>query len=72
MVVVLKLCEGEEVSPVILWLIDKDPEVLLQLLIDPLGLAIALRVISSGSGKLDPKHPIEFPGELSHKLRSTV
>ena len=72
MVVVLKLSKGEKAGPVILSLIDEDLEVLLQLLIDLLSLAVTLRVVSSGSGKLDSKHPVAFPGKLSHKLRSTV
>lgn len=42
MVVVLELCQWEEVRPVILTLIDKEAEVLFKLLIHPFGLAITL------------------------------
>ena len=48
-----------------------DPEVLLQFLIDLLGLAIALRVISSGSGELgDIFHHPEIAGVRLPLLQS--
>ena len=47
-VIVLELCKREKVNPFILTLIDKDLEVLLKLLVDSLGLSIALRMVGSG------------------------
>jgi hypothetical protein len=48
MVVILELCEGKEVSPVILPLINEEPEVLLEFLIHSLSLPIPLWVVGRG------------------------
>ena len=72
MIIVLEFSKGEKVSPVILTLIDKYPQVLLQLLIDPFCLAVSLRMVSSSRSQLDAKNPIELSGEFRYELRSTV
>ena len=71
-VVVLELCRGEEFQPVILPLIDKQPKVLLQLLVHLFCLSISLRVLSYSSCQLNPKHSVEFPSELYYELRVSV
>ena len=48
MVVVLELCEREEVGPVILPLIDEESEVLLEFLVHSFGLPISLWVVGRG------------------------
>jgi len=53
MVVILELSEGKEIGPVILSLVDKKSEVLLQLLVHPFGLAISLWMIGSGGCEFD-------------------
>jgi len=44
MIVVLELCHGQQVIPIILLLVHKEPEVLVQLLVDTLRLPIGLGV----------------------------
>ena len=44
MIIVLKLCKQEKVVPVILLLVDKDTKVLVEFLVDTLGLTICLWV----------------------------
>jgi hypothetical protein len=46
--VVLELGEWKEISPVVLPLVDEEPEVLFQLLVHSLRLAISLRMVSRG------------------------
>ena len=48
-VIVLKICEQEEIVPVILPLVNEELEELFQLLIDSLHLSISLGVICCGS-----------------------
>jgi len=55
MVIVLKFSKGKEVSPIILSLVDEEPEVLFQLLIHLFSLTISLRVVGSGSSQFDPE-----------------
>ena len=71
-VVVLEFSQREEVSPVVLSLVDEDAKVLFQFLVDPFCLAISLGVICSHGSQFDTEHPVEFSGELSYKLRSMV
>ena len=72
MVVVLELCQGEQLCPVILSFIDKQPQVLFQLLVDLLHLSIYLRVIGSGWGNGDAQEAIELLHELGDKLGASV
>ena len=53
-------------------LIDKQPKVLLQLLVYLFCLSIALRVLSYSSCQLNPKYLVEFPSELYYELRVSV
>ena len=71
-VVVLEFSQREEVSPVVLSLVDEDAKVLFQFLVDPFCLAISLGVICSCGSQFDTEHSVELLGELGYKLRSTV
>ena len=71
-IIVLKLGQGEEFGPVILPLIDKDSEILFQLLVYPFGLAIALWVVGGGCSQLNTQHSVDFPSELCYKLGTPV
>jgi hypothetical protein len=51
-VVVLKLCEGKEVGPIILLLIKEEPEILLEFLVHSFSLPIPLRVVGRGESWL--------------------
>ena len=51
MVIILEFHEWKKSDPVILSLIDKESEVLLQFLIDPLCLSITLRVVAISTAK---------------------
>ena len=72
MIIILELRKREQLGPVILPLIDKEPEVLLQFLVHPLCLPIPLRVISGGSSQFDSEHAVELPRELRNELRTSV
>ena len=55
MIVILELCKREEVVPIVLSLINKEAEELLQLLIDPFHLSISLGVVCGGGCQLNSK-----------------
>lgn len=48
MIVVLEFSQRKEVMPVVLLFVDKDSEVLIQLLVDLLGLSVRLWMPGSG------------------------
>jgi hypothetical protein len=54
-VVVGELREREETVPVILSFPDKDAYVLFQLLVNPFGLSVGLRMIGGRRGGFDPE-----------------
>ncbi|KAG5349075.1 hypothetical protein C0989_006170 [Termitomyces sp. Mn162] len=68
MVVVLEFGVGEELVPVILALVAEEAEILFQLLVYTLYLAIRLWMVGSGGVELYSKQPVELAGELCHKL----
>ena len=51
-IVVCKLCKRQELRPVVLLVVGVDSEVLLQILVDSLGLAIAFGVVTGGEVKV--------------------
>ena len=53
MIVILKFRKREEIVPVIWALVDKHPQVLFELLIDPLRLTVRLRVVGRGRRESD-------------------
>ena len=72
MVIVLEFSKEKEIMPVILSLIDKQLQILLQFLIHVLSLAIALWMISCGGGKFDAQELVQLLSEFSHKLSASV
>ena len=52
-VVVGELRQWQPLSPVVLMVVDEDPEILLDLLVDPLSLSISLRVVCRGEVSLN-------------------
>ena len=72
MIVVLELCHGQQIVPIVLPLIDKELQVLIQFLVDVLHLSISLWMPSSEGSQLHSQQLVEFPGEEYHKLGSMV
>ena len=71
-VVVGKLGHGYPLRPVILVVVEEDPEVLLQLFVDMLRLSIRLRVEGSRGVVFDSKRDVECSHELGLELGSSV
>ena len=71
-VIVLELRKWQQFIPVILSLIDKDSEVLLQLLINPFRLAVSLWAVSCSCCKLDSEEPVQLLGQVCYELGSLV
>ena len=63
-VVVGKFGHGYPLRPVVLVVVEEDPEVLLQLLIDTLRLSIRLRMEGRRGVVLDPERGVERSHEL--------
>ncbi|KAG5348756.1 hypothetical protein C0989_008455 [Termitomyces sp. Mn162] len=72
MIVVLEFGIGEEFVLVILALIAEEVEILFQLLVYTLRLAIGLRMVGSGGVELYSEQLVELAGELHHKLWSLI
>jgi hypothetical protein len=68
MVVILKLCEGKEVGPII----NEEPEILLEFLVHSFSLPIPLWVIGHGGCQLNFQEPVELTSKLGHKMRASV
>ena len=71
-VVVLEFCHWQQVIPVILLLIDKQTQILVELLIDMLYLSIGLQMLGYRGDQLNFQQLVEFSYEQSYKLGSTV
>ena len=67
-----KLGHGDPVHPVILVVVDVEPQVLLQLLVRLLGLAICLGVVGCGGVVLDPQEPVKADCKLGLELGTPV
>ena len=72
MVVVLEFCEGKETVSIILSLINEEPKVLFQFLIDSFHLSVSLGVVCSSSSQLNSEESIQFLCEFCHKLGSPI
>lgn len=72
LIVMGKFSEGEPIAPVCQSVIDEDPEVLLDLLVDLFGLAVRLRVEGGRCVWHDIEHLIKFLHELGDELWSPV
>ena len=71
-VIVGELGYRDPLIPVVLSLVDKEPEDLFDLLVDMLGLAVSLRVIGCRCGNLDSEYLTESAHELGDELHSLV
>ena len=71
-VVVGKLGDAEPVNPVILVVVDVKAQVLLQFLVLPFCMAIALWMVGSGGVVFNAHQFVEVDGKLGLKLRSLV
>jgi hypothetical protein len=71
-VVVHELRGRKKLVPVVLFVVCEDPDELLELLVDALGLAVDLRVVSGGGHWFCPDEAPQFHGELCDKLQSPV
>ncbi len=64
--------EGEPFGPVILKVVDEDPEILLNFLVDSFSLSICLWVVGSGYVCLDLEQVIEVFHELGDEHGASV
>jgi len=71
-VVVGKLCQGEECVPVVLSFSNEEPQVLFQFLVDPFRLFVGLRMVSGRRRSFDSQQSVQFLHEGSDELWSAV
>jgi len=71
-VVIGELHKGQKVIPVVLVIVDVDPQVLLQDLIEVLHLTVSLRVISGREVLLDVEKMAERGPEVGHECLAAV
>jgi len=71
-VVVGKLCQGEECVPVVLSFSNEEPQVLFQFLVDPFRLSVSLQMVSGRRRGFNPQQSVQFLHEGSDELWSTV
>ena len=72
MVIILELREREEVIPVVLPLINKETEELLQFLINSFRLSVSLGVVCSSSCQLNSEKSVQLLWKLRYKLGTSV
>ena len=72
MIIVLEFCEGEEIVPIILPLIDKKVEELFELLINCFRLSVSLRMVCSGGCQFNSKESVQFPCKFHDKLGTSI
>ena len=72
MIVVLELCQRKQFIPVVLPLIDKEAEVLFQLLVDPLHLSITLWMVGHSGSQPYAEAAVELSCQLCYKLWTLV
>ena len=71
-IIILEFCEGEEIVPIILPLIDEKVEELFEFLINPLCLSVFLRMVCSGGCQLNSEELVQFPCKFHHKLGASI
>ena len=72
MIVVLELCQWKQFVPIILPLIDKEAEILFQLLVDLLCLSITLQMVGRSGGQPYAEEAVELSHQLRYKLQASV
>ena len=71
-VVVLELCQWKQLIPVVLPLIDKEAEILLQLLVDRFHLYITLWMVGYSSSQLFAEKAVELSCQFCYELQTLV
>ncbi len=71
-IVVGELSEREPIAPVVLSVVNKDPEVFLNLLVNLFCLSIGLRVEGHRCVRCDVEHLVEFLHELRDELGTSI
>ena len=71
-IVVLELCQWKQFIPVVLLLVDKEAEVLFQLLVDLLHLSITLRMVGCSGSQPYAEEAVELSHQLHYKLWTSV
>ena len=71
-VVVHEFAKGEELVPVVLSLVYEEAKELFELLANPFGLAVCLRVVCGGCHEFDTEEAVEFTGEVGDKLWASI
>ena len=72
LIVYRKFCCCQPLRPILLPMLNKESEILLQFLIHPLSLSICLRMKHRRQLRLDSQHPIQLLCQLRHELRSSI
>ena len=72
MIVVLELCQQKQFIPVVLLLVDKEAEVLFQLLVDLLHLSVTLPMVSHSGSQLYAEEMVELSRQLRYELWTSV
>ena len=72
MIVVLELCQQKQFIPVVLPLVDKEAEILFQLLVNPLCLSITLQMVGRSGGQVYAEEVVELSCQLCYKLQTLV
>ena len=67
-VVARKLGHGDPVRPVVLAVVDVEPQILLQLLVRPLCLTVSLWVVGHGRVVFNAQEPVEVDSKLGLEL----
>ena len=71
-IVVLEFCQQKQFIPGFLPLIDKEAEVLFQLLVDPLCLSITLQMVGHSGSQPYAEEVVELSCQLCYELRTSV
>ena len=72
MIIILEFREREEVIPVVLSLINKETEELLQFLINSFRLSISLGVVRGSSCQLNSEKLVQLLCKLRYKLGTSI
>ena len=72
MIVVRELCQQKQFVPVILPLVDKEAEILFQLLVDLLCLSITLQMVGRSGSQPYAEEAVELSRQLRYELQTSV
>ena len=72
MIVVLELCQQKQFIPVIPPLIDKEAEILFQLLVDLFCPSVTLQMVGHSGSQLYAEEAVELLHQLHYELQASV